>query len=91
MGEEAVRSIILGISIAYANLAGADMVCHWPARSHTAEISGHTVDLSGPLTARATRHDPAKSLASCLSFSSECYATPFLGLITTDTGPLWVT
>ncbi|KHE86247.1 hypothetical protein GE21DRAFT_1323991 [Neurospora crassa] len=35
MGEEAVRSMTLGISTAHA-------------RSHTAEISGHTVDLSGP-------------------------------------------
>ncbi|KHE81288.1 hypothetical protein GE21DRAFT_1216260, partial [Neurospora crassa] len=48
IGEEAVKLITLGISIAYTNLAGADMVCHWPARSHTAEISGHIVDLSGP-------------------------------------------
>ncbi|KAL0467432.1 hypothetical protein QR685DRAFT_417762, partial [Neurospora intermedia] len=54
--KEAVRSIILSIFIAYTNLAGADIVCHWPDGPHTGDLSGHTVDLSGPLWDQGFRH-----------------------------------
>ncbi|KAL0474797.1 hypothetical protein QR685DRAFT_431159, partial [Neurospora intermedia] len=52
--EEAIRLIILNISIVYTNLAGADIVCHWPDGPHTGDLSGHTVDLSGSVEKGAT-------------------------------------